>query len=163
MALKDNLPQFVVEEKYTSEILDAIEPEIDNIKLKLSQIILECSISTCSIDGIKRFEQDYGIAYNPGLGVDVRRKNIINKMLAKKRLTEDELINFIKRNIDGSQFYISNEAEQYQFTVYLIDENYKQKLYQALFNVRPCHLVFNIKLTSYEKRCNTFNCNEFTI
>lgn len=53
MTLKSNLPQFVAEEKYTSEILDAIEPEIENIKLKLSKILLECSISTCSINGVK--------------------------------------------------------------------------------------------------------------
>lgn len=163
MTLKDNLPKFIAEEKYTSEILDAIEPEIEGIKLKLSQILLECSISTCSVDGVKRFEEDYGIPYNSSLSLDTRRKNVINKMLAKKRLTKEELINFIKRNIDGSQFYISNEAEKYQFTVYLIDENYKEKLYQALFNSRPAHLIFNIKLTSYEKRCNTFRCNELTI
>ena len=163
MTLKDNLPQFVAEEKYTSEILDAIEPEIENLKLKLSQILLECSISTCSTEGIKRFENDYGIPYLPSLNADIRRKNVINKMLAKKRLTETELISFIKRNIDNSQFYISNEAEKYQFTVYLVDENYKEKLYEALFNARPAHLIFNIKITSYEKRCNTFNCNEFTI
>ena len=72
MTLKSNLPQFVAEEKYTSEILDAIEPEIENIKLKLSQILLECSISTCSINGVKRFEEDYGIPYNPSLSLDAR-------------------------------------------------------------------------------------------
>ena len=77
MTLKSNLPQFVAEEKYTSEILDAIEPEIENIKLKLSKILLECSISTCSINGVKRFEEDYGIPYNPSLSLDIRRKNVI--------------------------------------------------------------------------------------
>ncbi len=163
MTLKENLPQFIAEEKYTSEILDAIQPEIENIKLKLSQILLECSISTCSVNGVERFEKDYGIPYNSNLSLDERRKNVINKMLAKNRLTEEELINFIKRNVDGSQFYISNEAEKYQFTVYLIDKTYEEKLYQALFKARPSHLVFNIKLTKYEKRCNTFNCGEFII
>ncbi len=58
MGLKDNLPEFIAEEKYTSEILEAIEPEINNIKLKLTEILLECCISTCSNNGIKRFEQD---------------------------------------------------------------------------------------------------------
>ncbi len=160
MGLKENLPSFIAQEKYTEEILEAIEPEIDKMRKKLSDIILECCVTTCSEIGIKRFEADYSIKYNANLSLDERKKQVLNKMMSKRKLNRYELVRFIKRNIDNSQFYISNMAERYKFTVMLTDEYYEDKLYRALFYARPANLVFNITLVSYEKRCGTFRCSE---
>ncbi len=158
MGLKENLPQFIAHEKYTEEVLDAIEGEIDKIKIKLNEILLECCISTCSEVGLEKFERDYSIIKNVEFSIEERKKEVINKMLNKKRLTKDELVNFIKRSVDKTQFYISNIAEEYKFEIMLIDENYKNKLYEALFKARPAHLIFSIKMVSYERRCGTFSC-----
>lgn len=163
MALKDNLPKFAAEEKYTKEIFDAIQPEIDAIKLKLSKIILECCVSNCSSEGIKRFEKDYAIKHNENLSLDKRRTQIINKMLAKRKLTKTALEYFVKRNLNGEQFYISNSAEKYHFKIMIINKNLKDELYMAVYNARPAHITFEITLTKYEKRCNTFNCAQNTI
>ena len=163
MSLKDNLPAFVADEKYTSEILDAIEPEIDKIRTEIIKLILECCISTCSEYGLAKYEKDYAIPYNAEFSIDERKREVINKMLAKRSLTKEEFANFIKRNIDNKQFYISNLAEEYEFTIALIDEEYKDKLYDAIYRARPAHLKFEIILTSYERRCGTFHCNEHTI
>lgn len=163
MSLKDNLPQFIAEEKYTKEVLEAIEPEIDKIKLKLTQALLESCISTCSSIGMRRFEEDYAIKYDAELSIEERRRQVINKMLAKKRLTKEELANFIKRNLDGGQYYISNMAEKYEFSVRITNEDYKEELYKALFGVRPAHLIFDVSLVAYERRCGSFNCNQEVI
>lgn len=160
MGLKDNLPQFVAEEKYTKEVLEAIEPEINKIKARLTEMLLECCISTCTEEGIKRFEEDYSIKFDASLTIDERRRQVINKMLAKKRLTEDGLANFIKRNIDNGQYYITNMAEKYSFKVRVVNDTYIEQLYKALYSARPAHLVFSVDLTSYERRCGTFNCNQ---
>lgn len=160
MGLKDNLPQFVAEEKYTKEVLEAIEPEIDKIKMKLNAIMLECCINTCGIDGIKRFEKDYDITYNAVLTIEERRRQVINKMLSKKRLTKAGLADFIKRNINNSQYYISNMAEDYAFKVRIVEEKYTEELFNALFKARPANLVFNIEIVNYKQRCKTFNCGE---
>lgn len=159
MTLKNYLPNFISDEKYISEILNALDFEIDKIKARLNEILLETCVSTCSAEGVKRFEKDYSIEYNANLTLDERKKQIINKMLSKKRLTKEELSNFIKRNINGTQFYITNLAEQYKFQVRLLDETYKEELYEALFSVRPAHLVFEVTLVSYERRCGTFKTN----
>ena len=163
MGLKNNLPQFIAEEKYTKEILDAIEPEIDNIKAEIEKMLLECCISTCSETGLKRYEEDYSIQYDASFSIKERKKRVINKMLNKKRLTFEELANFIKRNVDNTQFYISNFAEEYKLKILLIDESYKEKLYEALFRARPAHLMFEIIVVSYAKRCGVFNCGEYVL
>lgn len=163
MSLKENLPKFIAEEKYTKEVLEAIQPEIDKIKLQLSKMLLECCISTCSVEGISRFEKDYAVECGINLTFEERKRQVINKMLAKKRLTKEGLINFIKRNIENRQFYISNMAEEYGFKVMLVDKEAEEKLYKALFEARPAHLVFKTELVSYERRCGTFNCNETVI
>lgn len=160
MGLKDNLPQFVAEEKYTKEILEAIEPEINKVKTKLIETLFETCISTCTDEGIKRFEKDYSIKFDASLTSDERRRQVINKMLAKKRLTKEELANFIKRNIGNGQYYITNIAEKYSFKVRVVDGEHIEQLYKALYTVRPAHLVFSVDLTSYERRCGTFNCNQ---
>lgn len=161
--LKENIPKFLYEEKYSKELINAIQPEIDKIKLQLSNLLLECCVSTCSEIGIKRFEKDYAIKFNPNLSLSERKKCVINRMLAKKRLTKSELNEFVKRNIDGEQYFISNEAEEYTFKVMLVNENYENSLYEALFSARPSHLVFNIELVNYERRCGTFRANETLI
>jgi len=158
MGLKDNLPQFIAEEKYTKEVLDAIQPEIDNLKLRLSNLLLECCVTTCTEYGIKRFEEDYSIVYNAELSLDERKRQVINKMLNKKILTFDELAELVKRNIEGGQFYISNMAEKYSFSIMITDENYKAELFEAIRAIRPAHLKFDIKIVKYERRCNTFYC-----
>ena len=163
MGLKDNLPKFIAEEKYTSEILDAIEPEIDKLNARLNKILLECCVSTCSEFGLNKFEQDYAIQKSTEFSIDERRRRVINKMLNKKRLTKEELGNFIKRNIDGKQFYISNFAEEYKFKVMITDSEYEEKLYEALYYARPAHLIFEIKIVSYERRCGTFSSNSYVI
>ena len=156
MGLKDNLPEFIANERYTKEILEAIEPEIDNLKARLNQILLECCVSTCSEFGLNKYEADYAIKRDAEFSIDERRRKIINKMLNKKRLTKDELASFVRRNINKKQFYISNFAEDYKFEVMIIDDNYKNKLYEALYYARPAHLIFEIKIVSYERRCGTF-------
>ncbi len=163
MALKKNLPEFVAEEPFIKEILEAIEPEIDKIKLRLSDILLENCVTTASEEGTGRFEKDYSIKVNANFTLDERKKEIINKMLAKKRLTRVELANFIKRNIDNGQYYISNYAEKYRFQVMLTDEKYVRSLYNALLKARPAHLVFDVVLVAYERRCGTFRCNQKNI
>lgn len=163
MALKNNLPAFVANEKYTSEILNALEFELDKIKLRINEMLLECCVTTCTNEGITRFEKDYSVSHNANLTLDERKKRVINKMLSKKRLTKEELSDFIKRNINNTQYYITNMAEQYKFQVRLSDENHKENLYDALFNVRPANLIFEVILVSYEKRCGTFKCSEQTI
>ena len=163
MGLKDNLPKFIAEEKYTNEILNAIEPEIDNLNTRLNNILLECCVSTCSEFGLNKFEQDYAIQKNVEFSIDERKRRVINKMLNKKRLTKEGLANFIKRNIDGKQFYISNFAEEYKFKVMITDPEYEEKLYEALYYARPAHLIFEIKIVSYERRCGTFSANSYVI
>lgn len=163
MSLKENLPEFVSNEKYTKEILDAIEPEIDKLLVLLNSILLECCVSTCSNVGLTRYEKDYSLEKNIELSFDERKREVINKMLNKKRLTKEELANFVRRNIDGTQFYISNFAEEYKFEVAIIDPSYEEKLYKALFKARPAHLLFSIKVTSYQRRCGTFSCNQHCI
>lgn len=160
MSLFENLPQFIVEEKYTKEILNAIEPEIDKIRQELTKKLLETCVSTCSLVGVEKFETDYSIKFDSNLSLDERKINIINKMLSKKRLTKNELANFIKRNLNNGQYYISNMAEEYQFKVMLVDENYKEKLQKALFEARPAYLNFQIEIVKYERRCGTFNCKK---
>lgn len=163
MTLKENLPMFITNERYMSETLDAIQPEIDKILIELEKILLECCISTCSTVGLQRYEEDYAIETSAELSIDERRKTIINKMLSKKILTFEELGNLIKRNIDNKQFYISNFAEEYKFKIMLTDGEYTQKLYNALYKAKPAHLIFEIILVSYERRCGTFSCNEDSI
>ncbi len=163
MPLKENLPKFIAEEKYIKEVLEAIEPEIDKIKIEISKMLLECCVSTCSDYGLKKFEKDFSIRYDANLTIEERRRNVINKMLAKKRLTKEGLNDFIKRNLNNGQFYVSNEAEQYSFKVRIINENLKEELYQALYKARPAHLVFDVDIVSYERRCGTFNCNGYVI
>ncbi len=163
MTLKENLPSFIAEEKFTSEILDAIQPEIDNVIIRLTKILLECCVSTCSKEGAQRYEKDYSIQHTETLSIEERRRQIINKMLSKQTLTKEELVNLIKRNIDNSQFYISNFAEEYRFEIMLIDEKYKEKLYQTIFKARPANLLFEIRMVSYERRCGTFNSGGYVI
>ena len=163
MGLKDNLPAFIANERYTSEILDAIEPEIDKIRIEIIKSILECCVSTCSENGLVRYEEDYAIPYNAEFSLDERKREVINKMLAKRRLTKEEFANFVRRNVDNKQFYISNLAEEYKFMIALIDEEYVEKLYNAVYKARPAHLRFEIIMTSYERRCGTFKCNEHVI
>lgn len=160
MSLFDNLPEFIAEEKYTKEVLSAIEFELDKIKLQLVNTLLETCVSTCSLVGIQKFETDYSITIDSNLTLDERKANVINKMLSKKRLTKEGLSNFIKRKLEEGQFYISNMAEDYEFKVMIVDENYKEKLYEALFKARPAHLNFKVEIVNYEKRCGTFSCNQ---
>lgn len=157
MSLRDNLPQFIADEKYTKEILDAIQPEIDKIRMKLISSLLECCVTTCSEAGLSRFEKDYSIVYNAELSFDERKRQVINKMLNKRVLTFDELSEFIKRNVNEGQFYISNMAEEYAFSVMITDNNYKEELFNAIKAIRPAHLVFEVKIVTYQRRCNTFN------
>lgn len=163
MTLKDNLPSFIANEPYISEVLNSIQPEIDDIITQLEKILLECSISTCSVLGLQKYEKDYAIETMAELSIDERKANVINKMLAKRILTFEELGLLIKRNIDNKQFYVSNLAEEYKFKVMIMDEEYMAKLYNALYKARPAHLVFELILVSYERRCGTFSCNENTI
>ncbi|MCD8024517.1 MAG: YmfQ family protein [Candidatus Gastranaerophilales bacterium] len=163
MSLKDNLPNFIAYEKYTEEILNAIEPEIENLKLRLAKILLECCVTTASYDGVSRFEKDYALSYTADFTLEDRKRQIINKMLAGKCLTREEFANFVKRNVDETQFYISNSADEYKFEIMLADDSYKEELYNALSEARPAHLIFNITLVSYERRCGTFNCSGMVI
>jgi len=158
MALKDNLPSFIVEEKYTKEVLDAIEPEIYQIVELLKQTLLETSISTCSLQGIIKYEDDYGLSHNTELSLDERKDEVINKMLNKKRLTKTELKNLIKRNINKGQFYVSNSPMQYKFKVMVTEERYRQKLHNAIFKARPAYLLFDIEVVPDGRRCGTFVC-----
>ena len=163
MTLKSNLPAFIAQERYTSEVLDAIQVEIDKILIELSKLLLECCISTCTLSGLQRYETDYAIETTAGFSIDERKKAVINKMLAKRTLTFSELCRLIKRNIDNKQFYISNFARDYKFKIMLTDEAYMQKIYNAIFKARPAHLIFEIELVSKEKKCGTFFCNGHVI
>ncbi len=159
MGLKENLPLFIAEEKYTQEILDAIEPEIEKIKIMLFEALLECCVTTASTKGVRRFEKDYSIKYDAELSLSDRKRQIINKMLARKILTKENLANLVKRNIEDGQFYIANLAEEYKFRVMITDANYEEKLYKILYEARPANLIFDIILVSYERRCGAFGCN----
>lgn len=163
MALKDNLPSFVAEEKYTKEVLDAIEPEIYEIIRLLKQALLECSISTCSITGLLKYENDYGLLHKAELSIDERKDEVINKMLNKKRLTMEELKNLIKRNINRGQFYISNCPEQYKFKIMITQETYRQRLYNAVYRARPAYLIFDIEVVPDVRRCGTFTCDGYVV
>lgn len=161
MALNDieHLPKVVTDIDGINDVLLAIDPEIIQLRTDLTNLIKELYIRTTE-ELITRWENDFSLKYDASLTLAQRRQRILNKLVRKRPLTWANLRTLIKSNIgEYTQFYISNDASNYFFRIYVATENIFG-LQDAIKQAKPAYLTFEIVVSEFfNKYCGTFYCN----
>jgi hypothetical protein len=161
LALNDieHLPKIVTDIDGINDVLLAIDPEIIQLRADLSNLIKELYIRTTD-ELITRWEKDFSLKYDASLTLAQRRQRVLNKLARKRPLTWANLRTLIKSNIgEYTQFYISNDAANYFFRIYVATENISG-LQDAIKQAKPAYLTFEIVVSEFcRKYCGTFYCN----
>ena len=161
MALNDieHLPKIVTNISGINDVLLAIDPEIIQLRTDISNLIKELYIKTTQ-DLIERWEADFSLKYDASLSLAERRQRLLNKLARKKPLTWANLRALIRSNIgETTQFYITNDAANYFFRIYVATEN-TTSLQNAIQQAKPAYLTFEIVVSEFfSKYCGTFYCN----
>lgn len=165
MALNDieHLPKIVTDAIGINDVLMAIDPEMIQLRTDISNLLKELYIKTTE-NLITRWENDFSLKYDASLTLAQRRQRLLNKLARKKPLTWVNLRALIKSNIgDTTQFYISNDAANYHFYVFVATENISG-LQDAIKQAKPAYLTFEINVSQFFSRyCGTFYCNMETL
>jgi hypothetical protein len=161
LALNDleHLPKVVTNINGINDVLLAIDPEIVQLRTDISNLIKELYVKTTE-NLIARWEKDFSLKYDASLTLAQRRQRILNKLARKRPLTWANLRALIKSNIgETTQFYISNDAANYFFRIYVATENISG-LQDAIKQAKPAYLTFEIVVSEFfRKYCGTFYCN----
>lgn len=138
------------------DILIAIDPEIQLLRIDISDLVKELYVKTTE-KFITRWEEDFSLPYDSSLNLQQRRQRILNKLARKKTLTWENLKLLVKNNIDKPQFYIVNDSANYHFRI-IVQTSSTSELEKAVKQAKPAYLTFDILVTEYFRRCGTFNC-----
>lgn len=158
MPIYDNehLPKEVTNVIGIKDVLLAIDPEIMLIRNDISQLKKELYVKSTE-KFITRWEKDFSLSYDSSLTLQQRRQRILNKLARKKTLNWKNLRLLIQNNLEKPQIYIINDSGNYHFRIIVQDPNYQQ-MEQAVKVAKPAYITFDIVVTEYFRRCNTFNC-----
>lgn len=152
----EHLPKLVTDIIGIKDILLAINPEIQLLREDITGLEKELYIKTTE-KYISRWEKEFNLPYNASLTLQERRLRVLNKLARKKTLTFENLKLLIRNNLDNPQFYLSNHSSQYHFTIMVQTPNYKE-MEQAVAQAKPAYLTFDVIVTEYFRRTDTFNC-----
>ena len=154
----EHLPKSVTDVNGINDVLEAIEPEIIQLRTDVQNFNKEFYIKTTE-ELIARWEKDFGLKYNSRLTLKQRRQRVLNKLARKKILNWDNFKLLIRNNLDeGTNFSIANRPSQYAFTIYVDTQDYSA-LESAISAAKPAYLTFNVVYYEFAHRyCGTFNC-----
>lgn len=169
--LRTDIPRFVYEIKQIKDIIDAIQPELDQLHEELRQMEYDVHITTTSI--ISRFEVLYGIVPDDSKTLEERVAVILNKRNLKLPLTWDRLNGMIKSNY-GDSYEILYDWSKYILEILCLDNTIRvDYLMAAIEQAKPAHIAFlcvlmldstdvilddkTIIISNLVRRCGTFN------
>lgn len=159
MLLNDNehLPKIVTNINGIADVLLAIEPEIIQLRIDISNLLKELYVKTTD-NFITRWEKDFSLPYDASLTLEQRRQRVLNKLARKRPLTWENLRLLVKNNLaENVQFYLANDSANYKFKVFVTTNNYSE-MEKAVKNAKPAYLLFDVIVTDLVRRCGTFNC-----
>lgn len=154
------MPKIVTKTLGIYDILQAIDPEIVKLREDIEQFKKEFYVKLTT-NFIDRWEADFSLPYDSLLTLAERRQRVLNKLARKKTLNWENLKLLIKSNLPpNTQFYISNHAARFSFSIYVNSDNLAQieQMKNAVRQAKPAYLIFEVLQTDYARRCGTFNC-----
>jgi hypothetical protein len=125
-------------------IIDAIQPELDEINKELFQSFLNIFITTADIDGIIDWETVLEITANPDTEtIDFRRNRLYSRMLSNTPFTERMLQEVISSMMLDKWNYLLN-YRIYEFIARLLvpEPNLKKEVENILERLLPANLLW---------------------
>lgn len=138
--LRTDIPRFVYEIKQLKDIIDAIQPELDELHEQMYQMRYDVHITTTKL--ISRFEELYEIVPDDTKTDEERVAEILNKRNLKLPFTWDRLNNLIQINY-GTDYEILYDWSNYVLEILCLDNKLRvDYLIAAIEKAKPAHLAF---------------------
>lgn len=141
--LKDTVPGFVSRMKEIAEVFHAEQPELDQMKRRLEEIVKQFYVKTATFS-LERWERDFGIGFDPSMDIDQRRARILAKMNMRTPATVKMLENLVLQTLDADRVFIKEYPSDYSFVIY-VEKEYLVELgiaAEAVYYARPAHLDY---------------------
>lgn len=141
--LKDTVPGFVSRMKEIAELFHAEQPELDQMKRRLEEIVKQFYVKTATFS-LERWERDFGIGFDPSMDIDQRRARILSKMNMRTPATVKMLENLVLQILDADRVFIKEYPSDYSFVIY-VEKEYLVELgiaAEAVYYARPAHLDY---------------------
>ncbi len=141
--LKDTVPGFVSRMKEIAELFHAEQPELDQMKRRLEEIVKQFYVKTATFS-LERWERDFGIGFDPSMDIDQRRARILAKMNMRTPATVKMLENLVLQTLDADRVFIKEYPSDYSFVIYVEKEHLVELgiAAEAVYYARPAHLDY---------------------
>lgn len=157
MKLIEYMPLFLKEVREFKEIFKTEDIELENIKLKIDEIVREATVQTAESYGLERYEKIYGIT-DIAESIEGRRANILLKMNYKAPYTLKWLINTLNISVGEGNYTIDMDYANYKLTISVLAlyKNMAKDLEILLRKEIPANLVLKVDLFQTEKMENKY-------
>lgn len=143
MLIEDVSP-FAASMKELRELFEAEQPELDLIEARLEDIIKQFYIKTATWS-IEKWENDFLIEHDSTLSIEQRRVMVLTKINSRTTATIAMLENMVKQIMDAKQVVVTENTEDYSFTIYVntafLVHNFNVADV-AVYLARPAHLNY---------------------
>lgn len=133
----------------TRKLMQIIEFELGELQHFSEGLGLQSSINIATW-GLRRWEEELGIKYNPSLAYEERRENIKSK-LRGRGTTTGSMIKNVAESFSGGEVDIIEYPNEHKFVVKFIGvrgiPRNMQGFIEMLEIIKPAHLVYSFKYT----------------
>ena len=131
------------------KLLEIIEHELGELKHFSIGLGIQSSIDRATW-GLRRWEEELGIEYNPSMSYEERRE-IIKAKLRGRGTTTKAMIKNTAESFSGGEVDVIEYPEEYKFVVKFIGEKNiprnMQRFVNMLETIKPAHLTYEFKST----------------
>lgn len=131
------------------KLMQIIEEELGVLKYFSIELGAQASIDKATW-GLRRWEEELGIEYNPSMSYEERRE-IIKAKLRGRGTTTKAMIKNTAESFSGGEVDVIEYPEEYKFVVKFIGEKNiprnMQRFVNMLETIKPAHLTYEFKST----------------
>ena len=150
---KVNLIQYLTsnyqDKENIKKLMQMIETELSESRLFSIDLGLQSSIDKATW-GLRRWEEELGIEYNPSMSYEERRE-IIKAKLRGRGTTTKAMIKNTAEAFSGGEVDVIEYPEEYKFVVKFIGVKGIPKNMQGFINmletIKPAHLIYDFEYT----------------
>ncbi len=148
-----NLIQYLTSNYQDGEVIkklmQIIEEELGELKYFSIELGRQASIDKATW-GLRRWEEELGIEYNPSMSYEERRE-IIKAKLRGRGTTTKEMLKNATESFSGGEVGIIEYPEEFKFTVQFIGvrgiPRNMDGFIKMLETIKPAHLIYDFKYT----------------
>ncbi len=148
--LRNHLPDFVLKVDAFADLLDAEQPEIDQMRERICEILNSSRIERATIRGIEQWEDLLGFGHKPEWELERRKERVRTRMLPKSPMTAKMLKELIEAS-GGVECELEIDAQKHLCTVVFVGEygvpRYLPDIMSEVEQVRPYHVKVVYRFT----------------